>query len=144
MTTEITALVEQLSDQPLDPKDPSYSVDDVAAVVEQIFHALGSEDIAAVIEHAVKAGSLSPAEGALVLGVGQWSGNEGGRSQIATLHRWLREGDDAVRIALAIEQDWFPFATTDEMEGALSVIESRFPQFKSRCREIVRARAGRD
>lgn len=144
MTPELNALIESLTHVPLDPKDPHYSVEGIAAVVEQMFAVLESEDIAGVVEIAVQAGTLSLPEGALVLGVAQWSGDEGGRSQIATLHRWLREADNPIRIALALDQDWFPFASSEEMEGALSVIVRRFPQFSLRCKELVSARGGRD
>lgn len=144
MKPEVGAIIKRLSELALDPKDPRYSVEHVAEVLDELFIVLGSENITGVIEHAVRTGTLSLAEGALVLGVGQWSGNEGGRSQVATLYRWLLDADDVVRVGLALQQDWFPFATASEMIKRLAIVERKFPQFLPRCRAMVAARAGRD
>jgi hypothetical protein len=141
---EIEGLISRLSGLQLDPTREGYSVDDIADVVEKLFVALGTEDLAAVIEDAVRQGALTVAAGAQVLGVAEWCGTRGGAEQVATLHRWLRDASDPVRLGLALGQDWYPFSTDKEMRAALSDIARRFPELGARCSELIAKRGGKD
>jgi hypothetical protein len=114
--------------------------DELCSAVDHLMLMLGSEDIADVVADAVAAGRTSLDHAEIYLGVATWSGIEKGASMQHTLDSWLRDGDDVIRIHLALHSEYYPLGGAAEMVAVLTDVAERFPQFQQRCAELIACR----
>ena len=105
--------------------------------VEDLFRALGSEDIAPLVGQLVRQERLSLHAGSALLAVATWCGQENGAALHRTLDQWLREGSDSQRISLALTHSVFPFIDAAEMDKVLTQIAERFPEHAAQCRYLI-------
>jgi hypothetical protein len=72
-----------------------------------------------------------------ILGRLIWLMDDNGSEIQEALDRWLESGShEQARIALSLDET-FPYRTREEMIEGFSRLQSRFPDLKSRCDEIV-------
>ncbi|MEV0404804.1 hypothetical protein [Actinoallomurus sp. NPDC050550] len=115
--------------------------DGLCAAIENLMVVLGSEDIADLVADAVVAGRTSLDDADIYLGVAAWSGTENGASMQRTLESWLRDGEDVVRVHLALHSECYPFRDANEMVSVLSDLAQRLPQFRERYAELIASRS---
>jgi hypothetical protein len=139
IVTKISS-IETLTRQILDPSKPGYDVTALSDSIEAVFREYGTEDIATLIEQLVRQNKLSVDEGSNILRVAVWSGSENGSSLLRTLDNWLREGNDPTKVALAINQDVYPFHDPVEMRRVLTRICETYPEHAARCRSLMESR----
>lgn len=124
-----------------DPRSPRYDIVPASAAIDELFSLLKSEDISTTIEDALRSGSLTMEQGVATLQIAVWSGSENGASLMRSLERWLSEANDPLRVALALDQEAYPFISREEMSRALRRIALTYPQFADRCRYLIESRA---
>jgi hypothetical protein len=105
-----------------------------------LFQKLGSEDIGNIVANAVTSGILSLEQGYKFLGISMWGGSTNGAQLHSTLEKWLEEGNDPIRIGLALSQGIFPFSDIKKMNKVLSEITNRHPQFSNIINEKIKRR----
>ncbi|MFI8287602.1 macro domain-containing protein [Streptomyces sp. NPDC085614] len=108
--------------------------------VEELIAAHGSDDVGDLVADAVAAGRIDRERGAALLNVAAWSGTDNGTALGRTLTGWLRAGDDAVRVHLALHHETFPFPTRGEMLARLPGLANRFAEHRAL---VERSLAGR-
>ncbi len=68
-----------------------------------------------------------------------WKFQDNGGEMLATLRVWLT-GDDLAKIEAALNfNGGFLFSTRDDMESAFATLTGRYPHFRDRTVEILRA-----
>ena len=84
-----------------------------------------------------RAKSVEPEWIAEILGRLSWLMDDNGSEIHQALERWLASGShEQAMIALSYD-DTFPYRTREEMIEGFSRLQSRFPDLKARCDEIV-------
>jgi hypothetical protein len=118
----------------------SYDVGALSDAIDEVFQAYGTEDIAELVLDLIIQEEINPAQGSNILRVAVWSGNENGRSLLCRLDEWLKAADDPLRVALALDQEVYPFADADEMRAALSNVAQKFSEHAERCSSLINSR----
>lgn len=77
---------------------------------------------------------------ARALSMMQWSTSDNGHGISAEAERWLVDAEDPLRVHVALNLDFFPFATREEMEEALLKVAKRFPDLRTNCERLVESR----
>ncbi|WP_222723626.1 hypothetical protein, partial [Streptomyces sp. MS191] len=124
---------------PLYERDGGHSRE-LHEAVEELIAAHGSDDVGDLVADAVAAGRIDRERGAALLNVAAWSGTDNGTALGRTLTGWLRAGDDAVRVHLALHHETFPFPTRGEMLARLPGLANRFAEHRAL---VERSLAGR-
>ncbi|MBM3992638.1 MAG: hypothetical protein FJ303_00550 [Planctomycetes bacterium] len=66
--------------------------------------------------------------------------NDNGAAISRTIEGWLQENDDTRRIQIALNLEVYPFIDQKEMEMTLDEVANRHPQFRDRCKDLIRQR----
>jgi hypothetical protein len=132
--------IDHLMQQVLNPKSASYNLTKLSDAVEAVFEDYGTEDISTIIEMLVREKKITVEEGSNILRVAIWSGCENGSNLLRSLDEWLREGSDAIRVSLAINQEVYPFIDRNEMYSVLTKIAKEFPVHAMRCQSLIESR----
>lgn len=132
------AVLDRLSSLKVDPEH--LDVGTISDTIEELFSELGTEDVGDVIADSVTQGLLSQEQANKALEIAIWSGETNGLELSNTIERWLLTGDDPVRIAIALTQPIFPFATLEAMRSVLSKVAARWPQFAEPLNAMIERR----
>lgn len=136
----IKAVITKMSHLPIDPHGNKTDVVGISDLLVELFNLLKSEDVGEVVASAVESGLLTQEQGGEILGIAVWSGETNGAALQPTVERWLEEANSPIRVGLALAQGIFPFSNAVRMSEVLQRVSSRFPQYASISREMVRKR----
>ena len=120
--------------------DDRLDIEGISELIEALFQKLGSEDVGNIVANAVNSRIFSLEQGRKFLEISMWSGSTNGAQLNSTLEMWLEEGNDPVRIDLALHQGIFPFSDKEKMSGFFSKIKNRYPQFSDFINEKIKRR----
>ena len=137
---EVRALVEKMAQLRFGPHGATTDVEGISDCLEALFAKLGTEDVGELVASAIASGLLTQAQGGASLVIAAWSGRTNGGQLRPTIERWLEEGQDPIRVGLALAQDTFPFSDLERMTQVLSRIASRHPQYAAACRGLIARR----
>jgi hypothetical protein len=109
----------------------------ISDYIEALFQELNTEDLGDLVADAVTYKVFSQKQGNKFLNVSVWGGQTNGAELHTTLEKWLEQGNDPVRIELALAQSTFPFLTKEKMSDVLRIIAKRYPQFANTVNEMI-------
>lgn len=112
----------------------------ISDYVEALFQELNTEDLGDLIADAVTYKVFSQKQGNKFLDVSVWGGQTNGAELHTTLEKWLEQGNDPVRIELALAQSTFPFLSKEKMSNVLQMIARKYPQFAQTIDEMIKRR----
>ncbi len=69
-----------------------------------------------------------------------WQTSDNGSAMTREVETWLREGQDARKITIALSLDVYPFSNAHEMYQVLSKIAATAPELAERCQALIRLR----
>lgn len=113
---------------------------DIWDVMSTIFNELGHEDAADLLADAVHAGRLTREQAAEALNYGNWAGElQPIRTCSPTLDRWVLEGDDPVRVFVALRHETYRLDAGIQWLNVLTDLKKRWPELASLCDEWRRS-----
>jgi hypothetical protein len=69
-----------------------------------------------------------------------WQTNDNGSAITREVETWLREGQDARKITIALSLDVYPFPDAHQMYQVLSKIAAAIPELAERCQALITLR----
>lgn len=137
LNPEVRAIIEKMARLQYDPDGVDTDVEGISDCLLLLFEKLGTEDVGEVVASAVHDGLITQLQGGDFLGIATWSGSTNGAQLRPTTERWLEEGNDPIRIGLALALDTFPFLEGEKMNAVLSRIARKYPQYSAICRRKI-------
>lgn len=127
----------------VDPDQAGAPLEAISAQMEELFRLRGHEDVGEWLVDAVHEGFLHAAQAEQALSIGTWSGATNGADLQPTLERWLVDGDDPLKVRLALSIGVYPFEEEEEMARVLTRIAVRRPAFAEKCQAMIGSRRDR-
>jgi hypothetical protein len=128
----------------LDTSTEEYDVTAVSDALVRVIERVGDDKLPDCVAAAVEEGIFTLDEGTLLIGVASYSTSDEGYRIQRVLERWLENGSDERRIAMALDHDTVPFRSRERRRVVLMAIAARFPQFASKCRYFVEQYPGQE
>ncbi|KAB0550533.1 hypothetical protein F7R01_04795 [Pseudomonas argentinensis] len=69
-----------------------------------------------------------------------WQTKDNGSAMTREVETWLREGQDARKITIALSLDVYPFINAHEMHQVLSKIAAATPELAEKCQALITLR----
>jgi hypothetical protein len=105
--------------------------------VQQLLDSYLPEDSLADLLWADAGAEASVQDIADLLSLWSWRTDDNGSGIMRTMERWIEEGTDSKKIAVALELDAYPFIDHRVRIAKLQCVAAKFPELAQRCQLVI-------